>query len=816
VSEREGSRRERETAGRVGDPAELAVVEGMAGDTPPKAATTSRLRVGRWAQRRLAAREHAPPVWRRPTAGPRTRAGRWLDRHRRVRRVTRLLAGTAIAAVALLAFPAAADALPGLGGCTTPPTPESPGQGISGFFLSAPNPLPPAEDPFKSGARSTPFEQYGLAGLDWYTYDLGCGGAARDPSGAISTWAARTLVIPAKAGVAALVAVSQAALHPTYLSAFDPLMQHLTDSLNKAIFTPLFPLAVMLTGLLLMAHATRQRVSESTTAIGWCLLVTVMAAALFAWPVRAGHAADSVITTGVGTVARGITGNDGPPGQQVASSLYGPFMYRMWLMGEFCDPDSPGATQHGSDLLQAQALSWGEAAQARTNGAQITKDKQKRFDEVAGQVKKDDPAAYECVAGHGSSGLEAAILADVGVLLMAPFLLVGGLILIAAYIIIRFAVIFAPALLTAGAFFPLRGIVVSAARVVAAAIFNGILFTLSLLLVIRVDTTILNPATQLPAWLRLVLVGVVTVVMWYLTRPFRKIITMVTSGGFAAAMGDAGYDSRRLGGLIRTLRRRDEPAVVTSSDNDTTNVVVNNPRLREEARAPVGAAAVSAAGRRVGRHRSPPISVESTRMDAPAGKVHLYRGGSDGQPELPTAGSQAESGPGSASRRPGGVAAGRGRAGPAGTRVAGGPAGAPPGGAAGAAGAAAAAARGGPAMDGPAARARGMAGSPVAASAGAGSADAHPEPVQVGVHSPPLRPSTSRAADRAADRSARQAARQNDAGLYDAGAPYRPAPEDDHQGYLRPVRPELDDDELYRLFDPTRDRSRSGGSSWSR
>jgi len=729
-----------------------------------------------------------PPLWRsrhRRSAEPRTAAGRWLQQHRLVRLLARLLAGTAVAAAGLLALPAAAGAAPGLGGCTTPPTPESPGQGISGFFLSAPNPPPAPEDPFKPGAKTTPFEQYGLAGLSWYTYDLGCGGAARDPSGAVSSWAARTLFVPAKAGVSALVAVSQAALHPTYLSAFDPLLQNLTDTLNKAIFTPIFPLAVMLTGLLLLAQATRQRVSESTTAIGWCVLVTVMAAALFAWPVRAGHAADDVISAGVGTLARGVTGSDGAPGQQVASSLYNPFLYRMWLMGEFCDPDSPGAKSHGSDLMQAQALSWSGAARARTEGEAITQLKQKRFDEVAGLVKKDDPTAYECVAGHGGSALEASILADVGVLLMAPFLLAGGLILIAAYIIIRFAVIFAPALLTAGAFFPLRGIVVAAARVVAAAVFNGLLFTLAVLLVIRVDTAILDPATALPAWLRLVLVGVVTVVMWYLTRPFRKLTTMVTTGGLATAMGDSGYESRRLGGLIQGLRRRDEPSVVIGRE-ESTSVVVNNPRLREEARGPVGAAAVAAAGRSAGRHRSPPISVASTRMDEPAGRVHLYRTGADGTPELPAAGAKVAAVP-----SVGGRAAGRnGRVHATGRAASG------------------LAARTGDTTAVGEARTAG--GAPAGTPPGAAASPSETQPMAV--HHPPRRPSAYRAADRAA----RPASRHNDAGLYSAAAEYRPAPEDDHEGYLRPVRPELDGDDTYRLFDPSRDRRSSEGSAWSR
>ncbi|MEN3356113.1 MAG: hypothetical protein V7637_95, partial [Mycobacteriales bacterium] len=632
-------------ATETGTPADDPPADSRPADSRPAGATEHvGGRLAARGRRRVAAADPMPLLRyaRRPARSPRTFIGRWFEGHRLARRLTRLLAGVALALTALVVMPGTASALPGLGDCKSAPSPESPGQGISGFFMSAPNPPPAVEDPFKAGAKTSPFQQYGLAGLSWYAYDLGCGGVARDPSGAISAWAARILFIPAKAGVSALAAVSQAALEPTYLSAFDPLLQNLTDALNKAIFTPIAPLAVMLTGLLLMAQATRQRVSESTTAIGWCLLVTVMAAALFAWPVRAGHAADKVITSGVAVVSHGITGQDGTPGLQVANSLYGPFLYRMWLMGEFCNPDSPGAKAHGAQILEAQALSWGEAARPAGDAKKIADLKKAGFDRAAAATQKDDPAAYECVAGHGSASLEAAILADVGVLLMAPFLLIGGLILIAAYIIVRFAVIFAPALLTAGAFFPLRGIVVAAARVVAAAIFNSVLFTLAVLLVIRVDSSILDPATRLPAWLRLVLVGVVTVVMWYLTRPFRKLTTMITTGGMAAAMGDGNYETRRVGGFLRSWRRRDAPLVVNNSDDDTT-VVVNNARLREEARGPVGVAAP----RRGGRHREPPIAVEATRMDG-TGRVLRAGSSSGGSPELPAgAGAGAGSGIGS-------------------------------------------------------------------------------------------------------------------------------------------------------------------------
>ena len=377
---------------------------------------------------------------------------------------------------------------------------------------------------------------------------------------------------------------------------------------------------------------------------------------------------------------------------------------------------------------------------------------------MAGQVKSDDPSAYECVAGHGSASLEASILADVGVLLMAPFLLVGGLILIAAYLVVRFAVIFAPALLTAGAFFPLRGIVLAAGRVVAAAIINGILFTLAVLLVIRVDSAILDPSTALPAWLRLVLVGVVTVVMWYLTRPFRKLTTMVTTGRMAWAMGDRSYYER--GGFFG--RRRGFDAAIVEDDGHAAVLG------REESRGPAGmprrAAGAPAAV-------VAPISVPSTRLD----------GG----------GSRAAAAAAGAAVGAAAAASGGGSPGQATAATDDGPKRGPTGSGARAAGAA----TGGSARGRPAATGGG------AARVG----DSVP------VHAPPPNPRR-----RLVPSPLRVTNRRLDEGLFDAGAPGRPAPEDDARGYLSPVRVEVADDELYRLFDPARpSRSSRNGSGRS-
>ncbi|HEX5496962.1 MAG TPA: hypothetical protein VFX70_20560 [Mycobacteriales bacterium] len=719
------------------------------------------------------------------------------DRRRAQTPRSRLLAriGSFVAVCMLVVLVPAAPAF--AGACTIAPTPEAPGQGVAGFFLPKPNPVPPAEDPFAPGAKTTPFEQFGLAGLSWYLYDPGCGGAVRDPSGSISSWAGRTLFIPAKAGVASVVAVSGAALHPTFLNAFDPLLKNLTDALHKAIFTPLAPLAVMLTGLLLLARSTRQRVSESTTAVGWAVLVMVVAAALFAYPLKAGHAADRAIGGAVGVVSRGLTSSNKPPAQQVADEMYNAFLYRMWLTGEFCDPDSNAARKFGPDILRAQAFNWSEAQQAARQGSgPLVLTHKALFDQTAGKVQSTDPVAYECLAGHSSAPLEASILGDLGILIMAPFLLMGGLILIAAYIIIRFAVILGPALLTAGAFFPLRGVVQAAVRVVTAALINSVVFTICTLFVIRVDTTVLDPATALPAWLRLVLLGVVTVVMWYLTRPFRKLTAMVTPRSFADSLSEAGASWRaRAGSLLRRrARAEDIREAVEEAIDDTRQPerAGTDARMREEARGPVGMPrAIRVSAQRVARAEAigypsgggfPAVSPAGVRgaLPAPPGDTFAAILDGDGRPPV-------TAGPG----------AGRGSPLPSGRQRL--------------------PELSEPWLDEPErpdqVPVTGTGGDPYRGIAPVG-------PVApVGSRRPePYRDSPATTRQTAHPGPGRVPVQVSAEGLFDPAAPYRPNPEDSppaaHQ--LRHVRPQVvDGEEVFQLYDPGADPL-AGNDPWSR
>jgi hypothetical protein len=113
----------------------------------------------------------------------------------------------------------------------------------------------------------------------------------------------------------------------------------------------------------------------------------------------------------------------------------------------------------------------------------------------------------------------------------------------------------------------------------------------------------------------------------------------------------------------------------------------------------------------------------------------------------------------------------------------------------------------GPAMDG--SRLGADRGRRAYAGAGPGGGD-RADPIPPGVPQP-MSPRVRRAADRVGRSGGGRGA---DDGLFDASAVYRPAPEDDDRGYLRRVQVEvIDSEEVYRLYDPSRERS-TARSTW--
>lgn len=478
---------------------------------------------------------------------------------RRVAVLLAVLAGILLMAPAASAHPVRAIDLD----CKESPTPDMPGQGLAGFFGPAPETLPPEEDPFAEASSTTVYEQYGFAGLRWHNYDLGCGpDAANNPEAVIGTSVANWVTNLPVAFASLTASVTDVAFHPTFLDVFDPMLTRVSTALHDSLFARWAPAIVALIGIGLLIKARGMSLATSAAAIAWALFVVVVAAALFRWPVQAGHFADQTVSSTLGSVAQGLNGDKGvDPATSVASSVQSSILYTAWLAGELGSTDSATAKKYGPELFKTQALTWREAHLVETDpeaGKALIDAKKERFGQLAEAIKTEDPSAYEFLTGKRSdTRVGYAFLSALATLLALPFLLVSALMMLGSFFVVRLAVMLFPAFATLGLFPAARGIVIGIGRTVGAALVNAVIFGVGAAVTVLMIGLILDPANGIPAWLRLVLLPLVSLIMWLALKPFRRLTSMAGISGDpftdGASLGNGAAGARRFGKKVAGL-----------------------------------------------------------------------------------------------------------------------------------------------------------------------------------------------------------------------------------------------------------------------
>ncbi len=571
---------------------------------------------------------------------------------RRARRVLLGLLTLVIMGVVAIAVPDTASALPGVPDCKSAPTPEVPGRGVVGFFEAGPAKAPAPADPFAPGAQTSIHDQYGYAGLRFNTYDLGCGPEiTRAPDATVGTTMANWIMTFPKALVAATGALLNTAYHPTFLNVFDPLVSSVVDTLRRTVFDQWAALVVVAIGFLIIWRARRASLASSTSAIGWALLVMLIATVLFRWPVEAGRAADRSVQMTLSAVTGGLNGHrtDGQAsaGVEATSELHEALLYKAWLGGTFGDDNSVVARKYGPKVFDGQALTWSQAQTLNKDpgqGQQIINAKQHEFESAASAVKSEDPDAYEYLVGRRSdTRVGYAVLAAVASICAVPFLIVSALLVIGALVIVRFGVMLFPAFATLGMFPTMRHLIIGIGNTMAAAVINAVIFGIGSAVMVKAMGVILDPSTGLPAWLDIVLILLLTIVMWVALSPFRRLTRMVSPGHdpFREATGGVGRMGRgvlRVGGRVATaaaggfvagragaaaLAGGGHGAPEITADDDLRAALSEGVRAssRAEASAPSWGAANAATRDAPAPSMGPPVPAEPgprSRWDVPA------------------------------------------------------------------------------------------------------------------------------------------------------------------------------------------------------
>ncbi len=431
-----------------------------------------------------------------------------------------------VAILAALVFaPGTAYALPG---DPDPPSPEKPGDGLIGWL----------DDQNPPGLDDSIYGKYGYAGLRWHTYDLGIGGDLRDPWAIVDTGFGDWMFTGAKFFVAVANSLHQAN-RPDSLDGLDPVLTKGTNAVHDALYQPFLPIALIILALLLLYRTHRSDLPASVRAVGWALLVMTLAIGLFQYPMRAVKSVDALESGTIAQVDSGFaraSGTTGDPALSQSEMLVDTVLYRQWLRGEFGNPDSAAAKKYGRDLFDAQAYSRDERAVLDRNPASAAfaeQAKNRKFNEIAGKIKTEDPASYEYMTGHGHSRMGAGFVAIAVALPTAGFRAVADLLVFAARIIIRLLVIFFPGLAVAGVL--LVGPVRTAFIAGAAAVVNSVVFSVGAGLNVLAANILLGPDVNLPTWLAVVFLSVISLIMWKAFKPFRHLTVMVNPNhNFAA------------------------------------------------------------------------------------------------------------------------------------------------------------------------------------------------------------------------------------------------------------------------------------------
>lgn len=402
--------------------------------------------------------------------------------------------------------------------CKQSPEPDRPGTGLVGSLD------PPRAS---NGEIGSVYREVGYAGLVWHNYDLGCAGSAVfNPASTTDTWLGNQTFNIAKFGVAGvnwahyLIADGGELLTP-----LDDLITNATRAMYDTVFSNFVGPALLLLAVVLLVFALRGDLARQAQRGAFALLALLVGSAAYLAPVDWAKVADPLLLNGVTQMQEGFLGQVGLGNRDTMPTvLVDQVIYQNWLRGEFGAPDVPQAQELGRDLLRAQTFTKPEVAEGRDT---VELAAQKKADFAALGDRMGD--RYPYFQGVSGSRVGAGLLAVVQALCIALFQLLSKVLVLVAMLLLRLMVMTAPAIAVVAIVKP--DVLPALLRVAGAALVNtlvvGALAGLHALLVV----SLFRPEAGIDLWLALLITGVVTVVLWAVARPFRRLVSMVSLTG---------------------------------------------------------------------------------------------------------------------------------------------------------------------------------------------------------------------------------------------------------------------------------------------
>lgn len=538
---------------------------------------------------------------RRAATAPRPRRG-----------VALLVVTGLVGASVLLGTPAMAQGIE----CKEAPEPDRPGTGLVGSLD------PPT---YGVGEPGSVYYEVGYAGMVWHNYDLGCAGTAFNPASTTDTWLGNQAFNVAKFGVGGvnwahyLISGGGDLLAP-----LDAVIRNATTAMYNAVFTTWIGPALVVLSVILLVLAVRGDLAQQAQRTAFALAALMVGSAAYLTPIDWAKAADGLLLDGVTQMQEGFLSQVGLGDRDTLPTvLVDRVVYDNWIRGEFGSPEVPQAQQLGRPLLRAQTFTKQEVAEGRDTAA-AAEQKKAEFTALAGQMGD----RYSYFQGKSGSRIGVGVLAVIQAACIAMFQLLSKVLVLTALLLLRLMVMTAPAIAVVAVLKP--EILPALLRVAGAAIVNtivvGALAGLHALLVV----TLFRPGSGIDLWLALLVTGVVTVVLWAVARPFRRLVSMVslTNEQFGGIVPGAG--SGPMSKVWRRMRGAtddDRQARWWEERRAAAEGFGGYDAARPEAETIVAQAYPAGAGPRVPRRRT---EVEPGQPSIPAARRPALPGGPNG------------------------------------------------------------------------------------------------------------------------------------------------------------------------------------------
>jgi len=407
------------------------------------------------------------------------------------------------------------------------PAPEYPGTGVVGQVD------PPDEAQGRANAEAgTPawiYRQLSYAGQKWYTYDLG---VIPSPTVRGDTWFGNMFFDAAKFIVAATIAVNDTVLEGGLLDRLDDLIVVGTVTMYESVYTPLVPLVLLILALVLLLKVLRGELAVVAQRTAYALGALAVGSAAYLTPLAYVYVVDDALMGTSQAIRSGlldaanVDGSDG-----LAETLHSQVVYDTWTAGQFGKEDSPAAVQHGQDLAVAQAFTRAEirAGVQEDTGSAL---KQESYADIYDQLP---PSSQQFFSGKASNRIGVGAFAVFEAVIYCSFQLVSSFAVFMAMLLFRLIVLLAPALAVIALIRhkTLADMFKATALAVFVALYLMLVASAHLMILVNVARW------DISGFSAALLMLAVTVLLFWMTNPLRKMQSMATTGIAAAAAAPA-------------------------------------------------------------------------------------------------------------------------------------------------------------------------------------------------------------------------------------------------------------------------------------